>query len=219
MQSTMLRCKPVRPLALAAILALSACQNTTPTQRHTATGAAVGAVAGAGVAHATGGKAATGAVVGAAIGGTAGYLWSKNMERQKQELERSTQGTGIKVTRTDDNRLKLNLPADITFNSYSAVLRPQARTVLNSFANSLRRNPTAQVLIVGHADSSGNAASNETLSLQRANTTRSYIFSRKVQGPRIQTEGRGAREPIASNYTEAGRAQNRRVEIFVMESK
>lgn len=215
----MLRCTPVLPLALVTTLVLSGCENMSDTQRRTATGIAVGAVAGAGIAHATGGKAAVGAVAGAALGGVGAYIWSQNMERQKQELERATKGTGVQVTRTDDNRLKLNFPADITFNSHSATLQLQARTVLNSFADSLRRNPTTQVLIVGHADSSGSAAINDPLSLQRANTTRSYIFSRNVQGPRIQTEGRGASEPIANNYTPAGRAKNRRVEVFVAQQR
>lgn len=201
-------------------LVLAGCSTPpTPTQRNTMMGVAVGALAGAGIAHATGGKAAVGAVAGAAVGGTAGYLWSKNMERQRQEMVRATQGTGVKVTRTDDNRLKLNFPVDITFNSGSAVLKPKARTVLNRFAESLRRYPTTQVLIAGHADSSGGAHINDPLSLRRADATRSYIFSRKVVGPRIQTQGYGARQPVASNTYASGRAQNRRVEIYVNERR
>lgn len=222
-----LRARTVWLLTLtASALALSGCSAPPPAQapslstpQRTVAGAAVGAVAGAGIAHATGGKAATGAVAGAAVGGTVAYLWSKNMERQKQELQRATQGTGVQVSRTDDNRLKLHFPADLTFNSHSAVLQPQARTVLNRFADSLRRNPKAQVLIVGHADSSGGPHINDPLSKDRANATRSYIFAQKVMGPRIQTEGRGASEPLASNDTPAGRSKNRRVEIFVAEPR
>lgn len=206
-------------LTTSALLLAGCSAPPTATQRNTMAGVAVGALAGAGIAHATGGKAAVGAVAGAAVGGTAAYLWSKNMERQRQELVRATQGTGVKVTRTDDNRLKLNFPVDITFNSESAVLKPKARTVLNRFAESLRRHPTTQVLIAGHADSSGGAHINDPLSLRRANAARSYIFSRKVMGPRIQTQGYGARQPVASNVNAAGRAQNRRVEIYVSERR
>lgn len=202
-------------LALAATLSLTACQNMTTTQRHTATGVAVGAVAGAAVAKATGGKAGKGALIGAAVGGIGTYIWSASMERQRAELVRATRGTGAQVTRTDDNRIKVYMPADITFNSNSAVLKPQARVLLNNFASSLRHNPTAQVLIVGHADSSGGPHINDPLSLSRAEAARSYIFSRKVMGPRIQVDGRGANEPIASNASASGRARNRRIEIFV----
>lgn len=224
-----LRARTAWLLALtSSALALSGCsapaptpttQAPTNTTRNTAVGAAVGAVAGAGVAHATGGKAAVGAVAGAAVGGTVAYLWSRNMERQRLELERATKGTGVKVSRTDDNRLKMVFPADITFNSHSAELQPQARTLLSRFADSLKRHPTTHVLIVGHADSSGGPHINDPLSKDRANAARNYIFQQKVMGPRIQTEGRGAREPVASNDTPAGRAKNRRVEVFVMEQR
>lgn len=222
-----MRARTVWLLALtSSALALSGCsapppssQSPTPTTRNTVVGAGVGAVAGAGIAHATGGKAAVGAVAGAAVGGTVAYLWSKNMERQRLELERATKGTGVKVSRTDDNRLKLVFPADITFSSHSAALKPQARTVLNRFADSLKRHPTTQVLIVGHADSSGGPHINDPLSKDRANAARNYIFQQKVMGPRIRTEGQGANQPVASNDTPAGRAKNRRVEIFVMEQR
>ena len=209
-----------RPLLASAIAGmvlslLAGCQNMTATQRNTTAGVVTGAVVGAGVAHATGGKPATGAVVGAAVGGTTAYLWSKNMERQQQELQAASAGTSITVARTADNRIRVHIPADASFQSNSAHLQPRMRRFLNRLAESVRRNPGAELLIVGHADSSGNARHNETLSLQRANATRSYLFSRRIAGTRIQTLGRGAYEPIASNSTAAGRARNRRVEIFV----
>lgn len=215
----MLRAPTACLLALTTALALTGCNTMTDTQRRTATGTAVGAVAGAGIAHATGGNAAVSAVAGAAIGGVGTYIWSENMERQRRELQTATKGTSVQVTRTSDNRLKLAIPADVSFNSNSAVIKPQFRRVLNSFSDSLRRHPRTHVVIIGHADSSGGAHINDPLSRSRANATRSYIFSRGVQGPRIQTEGRGDREPIASNATAAGRAKNRRVEVFVAEAR
>lgn len=215
----MLRAPTACLLALTTALALTGCDTMTDTQRRTTAGVAIGAVAGAGIAHATGGKAAVGAVAGAAIGGVGTYIWSENMERQRRELQAATQGTGVQVTRTSDNRLKLAIPTDVSFNSNSATIKPQFRGVLNSFSDSLRRHPRTQVVIVGHADSSGGAHINDPLSRNRANATRSYIFGRGVQGPRIQTEGRGDREPIASNATAAGRAKNRRVEVFVAEAR
>lgn len=202
-------------VALAAVLSLTGCETMTDTQRNTAIGVGVGALAGAGVAKATGGKAGKGALIGAAVGGVGTYIWSATMERQRQELEAATRGTGVSVSRTSDNQLKLAIPSDISFDSNSAYIKSQFRPVLNSFVTSLQRNPNTYVIIIGHTDSTGGAHINDPLSLNRANATRDYIFNQGVRGLRIQTEGRGAREPVASNDSNWGRSKNRRVEIFV----
>lgn len=205
--------------ALVATVALTACDTMTDTQRNTTLGVGVGALAGAGIAKATGGKAGTGALIGAAVGGVGTYIWSANMERQRKELEAATRGTGVTISRTNDNQLKIAVPADISFDSNSAAIKSPFRPVLNSFVSSLRRNPHTHVIIVGHTDSTGSARINDPLSLHRANATRDYIFRQGVQGPRIQTDGRGAREPIASNESNWGRSKNRRVEIFVAQTQ
>lgn len=204
--------------ALIAALAMSGCVTMTETQRNTALGVGIGALAGAGVAKATGGKAGKGALIGAAVAGVGTYIWSANMERQRQELIAATQGTGVSVTRTNDNQLMLAIPSDVSFDSNSAYIKSQFRPVLNSFADSLRNNPNTTVVIVGHTDSTGGAHINDPLSLNRANATRDYLFS-QVRGPRIQTEGRGAREPVASNDAAWGRAKNRRVEVFIAQNQ
>ena len=204
-------------VALAAVLSLTACETMTETQRNTAIGIGVGALAGAGVAKAAGGKAGKGALIGAAVGGVGTYIWSANMERQRKELEAATRGTGVTVSRTSDNQLKMAIPSDISFDSNSAYIKSQFRPVLNSFVTSLKRNPNTHVIIIGHTDSTGGDHINDPLSLNRANATRDYIFNQGVRGPRIQTEGRGAREPVASNDSSWGRSKNRRVEIFVAE--
>lgn len=191
----------------------------TETQRNTMIGTGVGALAGAGIAKATGGKARNGALIGAAVGGVGTYIWSSNMERQRKEMEAATRGTGVNVSRTSDNQLKLDIPADVSFDSNKAIIKPAFRPVLNQFAASLKRNPQTHVIIVGHTDSTGNPSINDPLSLNRANATRDYIFAQGVRGPRIQTEGRGARQPIASNDSAWGRSKNRRVEIFVAQAQ
>ena len=206
-------------LALATAVALTGCETMTDTQRNTALGVGIGALAGAGIAKATGGKAGTGALIGAAVGGVGTYIWSANMERQRQELEDATRGTGVTVSRTADNQLQLAIPSDISFDSNSATIKSQFRPVLNSFTDSLRRNPGTHVVIVGHTDSTGGAHINDPLSLNRANAARDYIFNQGVRGPRIQTEGRGAREPVASNESARGRAKNRRIDIFVAQAQ
>lgn len=208
------------PAVLATVtiaLALAGCESTNLSERQkgTATGAAIGAAAGAVLSSATGGKAGTGAVVGGAVGAIAGNLWSKRMEEKKAAMERATAGTGIEVARTADNQLHVNVPSDLSFDVNSATLRPELRGVLDQFAQGL--DQTMQVRIVGHTDSTGNDAINDPLSLRRAQTVRDYLGGRGVPPARMSTEGRGSREPVADNATEAGRAKNRRVEIFLRE--
>lgn len=201
-----------------AVLALATgCANMDDTQRRTATGAGVGALAGAVIGSATGGSAGTGAVVGAGVGALGTYIWSQNMERQKRDMERATQGTGVAVTQTADNQLMLNIPSDISFAVGRSDIQPNFAPVLDQFAASLRQNPYAEVRIVGHTDSTGSDAINNPLSVDRAASTRSYLAARGVDSRRIAIDGVGSRYPIASNDTPDGRARNRRVEIFVGE--
>lgn len=206
-------------LAAAAALLISGCANMdmTDTQRRTATGAGVGALAGAVISSATGGHAGTGAVVGAGVGALGTYIWSQNMERQKREMEQATQGTGIGVTQTANNQLKLDIPSDISFDTGRSEIKGNFAPVLDRFAAGLRDNPNTDVHIVGHTDSTGSDAINNPLSVDRATSTRNYLTARGVSASRIEIEGRGSYQPIASNNTEEGRARNRRVEIFVGE--
>jgi len=204
---------------LAAALALGGCANMTETQQDTAKGAAIGAAAGAVLGAITGGSrsATTGAVLGAGAGALGGYVWSKKMQEQKAAMERATAGTGVAVTQTADNRLKLDIPSDISFDVGRSAIKPDFAGVLNQFAASLNANPATVVSIVGHTDSQGSDAINNPLSVDRANSARDYLISRGVAANRFNTEGRGSREPVADNSTAEGRAKNRRVEIFVAE--
>lgn len=202
---------------------LSGCANMSETQKTTGTGAGIGAVAGAVIGAATAGghtgkSAATGAAIGAAVGAGGGYLWSKHMEKQKAEMEQATQGTGVSVSQTADNQLKLDIPSDVSFDTNRYAIKPNLRPILDRFATTLNQNPVTMVTIIGHTDSSGTDAINNPLSVNRAAATRDYLVARGVAANRIAIDGRGSREPIANNNTAAGRAMNRRVEIFVAES-
>lgn len=201
----------------AVVILATGCANMDDTQRRTATGAGVGALAGAVIGSATGGNAGTGAVVGAGVGALGTYIWSQNMERQKREMERATQGTGIAVTQTADNQLMLNIPSDISFAVGRSDIQPNFAPVLDQFAAGLRNNPNTDVRIVGHTDNTGSDAINNPLSVDRAASTRSYLAARGVDGRRIAIDGMGERYPIATNESADGRARNRRVEIFVGE--
>jgi outer membrane protein OmpA-like peptidoglycan-associated protein len=201
--------------ALALALAVSGCETMSEREKGTAQGAALGAIAGAVLSSATGGKAGTGAVAGAAVGAIAGNLWSKRMEEKQRAMEQATAGTGIEVARTPDNQLKVNVPSDLSFATGRSDLNPSLRPVLDQFAQGLDR--TMIVRIVGHTDSTGSDAINDPLSLARARTVRDYLADRGVPEARMEIAGRGSREPVADNASDAGRAKNRRVEIFLRE--
>jgi outer membrane protein OmpA-like peptidoglycan-associated protein len=207
-------------IACAAVF-LGGCANMTETQRTTAQGAGIGAAGGAVLGAITGGSsgAARGAVIGGALGTAGGYVWSQRMEQQKREMEKATEGTGVAVTQTADNQLKLEVPSDVSFATNRADIQPNFRPVLDRFAQTLNQNPATTVRVIGHTDSTGTDPINDPLSVNRAASVRSYLADRGVSPQRVQIDGRGAREPIADNTSDSGRAKNRRVEIFVGEQQ
>lgn len=210
---------PLILFPLSAALLLGACSNMTEAQRNTAIGAGVGALGGAVISKSTGGnKTGRDAAIGAGLGALGGYAWSQHMEKQRQAMTQATAGTGVDVSRTANNELKLEIPSDISFDTGSAAIRPSLRPILDRFAQTLNENPATRVRIIGHTDSTGSDAINNPLSLDRANSARNYLVDRGVAASRIDTTGRGAREPISDNSSEAGRARNRRIEIFVGEA-
>ena len=206
---------------LAVALAVSGCANMSPTDRGTATGAGIGAglggILGASTGGGGGGRAAGGAVLGAAAGAIIGNIWSTKMENQKRTMEQATRGTGVQVSHTADNRLKLEVPSDISFDTNRADIKGNFRPILDRFAGTLNDNPGTTVSIIGYTDNTGSDAINQPLSVERASHTRDYLATQGVSPTRVVVEGRGASEPIASNDDNTGRARNRRVEIFVAE--
>ena len=198
---------------------LSGCANMNESDRGTAQGAGIGAVAGTLLGAAIGGRngAATGAVLGGVAGAVGGNVWSQRMQDQKAAMERATVGTGVAVSQTTDNRLKLDIPSDVSFDVGRAVIKQNFVPILGQFATSLKQNPVTTVTIIGHTDSTGSDAVNNPLSVQRANAARDYLLGQGVAPNRIATDGRGSREPVADNATAQGRDQNRRVEIYVAE--
>lgn len=200
------------PLACAALLA--GCANLSESERGAAQGAAIGAVAGAILSSATGGAA-----VGGAAGAVGGHLWSKRMQDKQQAMEQATRGSGVQVSRTDDDQLRLQVPGDMSFTVGSANLEPRLRPVLDAFANGLERDPQMLVRVVGHTDNTGSDAINEPLSLRRAESVRNHLEDRGIAGNRIAVAGHGSREPVASDTTADDRARNRRVEVFLRDTQ
>src|SRR6185312_7590710 len=181
--------KELTILGVAAALVLGGCaDNMNSVQRVTATGAG------------------TGAAMGAAAGAVIGNIWSSRMEKQKQAMQQANQGTGVQVSQTADNQLKLDIPSDISFDLNRADIKPNFEPVLDKFATTLQQNPGTDVNIIGYTDNTGSDAINNPLSVNRAASTRNYLVSRGVSSNRIHIDGRGSSTPIASNATETGRA-------------
>ena len=184
------------------------------TQRGALIGAGIGAVAGL-----LSGDDATErrqrALVGAGVGALAGGAVGAYQDRQEAALRSQLAGTGVDVVRDGDN-ITLNMPGAITFGFDSSALQPQFRPVLDDLAVTLNEYNQTIVEVAGHTDSVGDAAYNPTLSEQRAATVANYLAGRGVIRDRMITIGAGETRPIASNDTEAGRAQNRRVEITLV---
>jgi outer membrane protein OmpA-like peptidoglycan-associated protein len=208
-------------IAITTLALIAGCADMSATQKGTATGAGVGAGLGAIIGGTTGGgggsRATKGAVIGGAAGALIGNIWSKRMEKQKQDMEAATAGTGIQVSQTQDNRLKLDIPADVSFDTGRSDIKSNFRPVLERFAQTLNDNPATTVSIIGHTDNTGSDAVNNPLSVDRAARTRDYLAQRGVSPNRVMIDGRGEHEPVASNDSDSGRARNRRVEIFVAE--
>ena len=190
--------------AVATALLVAGCAGMDDTQRRTAIDTGIGAAVGAALGGNTSGAKGVrnGALIGGAIAGVGTYIWSRQMEEQKRAMEEATAGTGVQVTQTRENLLQLDIPSDF-------------QPILDRFAQTLVANPATTVQIIGHTDSTGTDAINNPLSVNRAASARDYLVARGVQVSRIMIDGRGSRDPIADNSTPAGRAQNRRVEIYV----
>lgn len=191
---------------------VSGCANMSDAQRSSAIGAGVGALAGAAI-----GDSRQATLVGAGVGALGGYIWSNQMAQKKAAMEQATAGTGVAVTQTSDNQLKLNIPSDISFDTGRSDIKPNLRPILDQFAQGLSSQPNTEIRIIGHTDSTGSDSINDPLSVNRAASARDYLVARGVDGRRIQIDGRGSHAPIADNNTERGRAQNRRIEIFLAE--
>jgi outer membrane protein OmpA-like peptidoglycan-associated protein len=209
--------KAVTGILCGVSILLGGCESMSEREKGGIVGAGMGAVGGAAISSATGGDANTGAVVGGIMGAVAGNLWSKRQEERRRAMEQASQGTGVQVSRTPDNQLKLNVPSDISFDTNSAAIKPELQGILETFANSLRGDAKVRVRVIGHTDSRGSDGLNNPLSVHRAQSVRNFLQDRGIDGSRIETAGRGKHEPIASNATDSGRAKNRRVEIFLRE--
>jgi outer membrane protein OmpA-like peptidoglycan-associated protein len=209
--------------ALGVVIALSACSTLDPYTREEKTAkaqrqAVIGSVAGAVAGLITGDSSMERkkrALVGAGLGALAGAGVGNYMDRQEAKLRAELERTGVSVTRQGDN-ITLNMPGNITFRTDSSDLNAQFFDVLNSVATVVNEFNQTVIEVAGHTDSTGSDQYNQQLSERRADAVASYLKTRSVRADRIITVGEGEKRPIASNDTDAGRQQNRRVELTLV---
>jgi outer membrane protein OmpA-like peptidoglycan-associated protein len=207
----------------AATFALAACttnpfsgdQQISNTAVGAGTGAAVGAAAGALLGATTSLNTRKAALIGAGIGAIGGGGVGVYMDNQEAQLRKRLASSGVSVTRVGD-RIVLNMPSNVTFDSDQAAIKPQFYDTLNSVALVFNEYDKTLIDVVGHTDSSGADDYNYDLSRRRAASVAQYFTSQQINPDRFNVEGRGEREPIASNDGEPGKSQNRRVEITIV---
>ena len=208
--------KPLTVAVLAAPLALVGCVTDPVTGQQSASKTAVYGLGGAAVcgivgALTHGGKGARNSALacGAIGAGVGGY-----MDYQAKKLRESLANTDVKVEQ-QGNQIKLVMPENVTFATNSATLSANARDALTAASKTLVQYPDTTLTINGHTDNTGSAAIHDPLSRNRAQSVASFLQSQGVAGSRLTTAGHGSRQPVASNATPEGRAQNRRVEILI----
>lgn len=201
--------------SISVVALLAGCAATDSRGGRTAVGTGAGAAIGAGLGVLIGDSskaAAIGAGVGAVAGGIVGYNWSGI----KNDVQQSgATSLGVDVTEMPDGSLRVNIPSHVSFDSGKAQLKSDLLPVLDSVARALVQHPELRAKAIGHTDSTGGADLNQRLSVERANAVTNYLMQRGVNGGYLMAEGRGPNNPIADNSTPAGRAMNRRVELYL----
>ena len=196
-------------------LAAAGCASTPRERKGAVIGAGTGAVAGGLIGRAAG-STAKGAIIGAAVGGAAGAIIGRRMDQQAAELEKEV--PNAEVERVGEGIL-VTFDSGILYDYDSAVVKPAARDNLRNLAQSLDKYPGTNIVLVGHTDADGADSYNQDLSERRAKAAADYLVTQGVPRARIDATGRGETEPVASNDTAAGKAQNRRVEIAIFASE
>ncbi|KAA0889612.1 OmpA family protein [Pusillimonas sp. ANT_WB101] len=201
-----------------AIIALMAgCANMDNMGRggKTAVGAGAGAAVGAGLGALIG-DSSKAALIGAGIGAVAGSIAGYNWSGVKNDVEQSgARSLGVDVTEMPDGTLRVNIPSNVSFDTGKYQLKPALLPVLDSVARALIQHPELRAKSIGYTDSTGSAATNQTLSNNRASAVTNYLSRQGVQLGKLTAEGRGPSNPIGDNATVEGRAMNRRVELYL----
>jgi outer membrane protein OmpA-like peptidoglycan-associated protein len=197
------------------VATLGGCASLNKTERGAIIGAATGGAIGGAIGSKNGGTA-RGAIFGAAIGGAAGAIIGHRMERQAEELDRTIAGATVEQV---GEGIQVTFESGLLYDFDSYSVKPTARENLRELAASLDKYPDTELLIVGHTDSVGTDGYNQRLSEQRARAAADFLASQGVDRARLRATGLGEAEPKVDNASEAGRAQNRRVEVAIYASE
>ena len=193
-------------------MALSGCQNMEYDKAAIGTG--LGALAGYGISKSNANSSAQNnraAAIGAVVGAATGVY----LDNKEKKLRQQMAGTGVEVNRNPDGSVGLIMPGNITFDTNKSTIKPNFYTTLNKVAQTLTEDNKSAILVTGYTDSTGNDSINIPLSQARAQSVKNYLASQGVSSSRIDAQGLGSSNPIASNATAAGKEQNRRVEISI----
>ncbi|KGN95478.1 membrane protein [Porphyromonas sp. COT-108 OH2963] len=180
----------------------------------TGIGSGAGAAVGAGIGKVAG-NTGVGAIIGAVVGGVAGGLIGKQMDKQKKELEQVIPEAKVETVNNGE-AIRVTFDSGILFPTNSSTLNAASKTALARFAANMKEHPDTDIRIVGHTDNTGRAEYNQKLSEKRALSVFNYLVSQGIASGRINSYGVGLTQPIADNSTVEGRAQNRRVEVFIL---
>ncbi|KGL52964.1 membrane protein [Porphyromonas canoris] len=180
----------------------------------TGIGTGAGAAVGAGIGKVAG-NTGVGAIIGAVVGGVAGGLIGKQMDKQKKELEQVIPEAKVETVNNGE-AIRVTFDSGILFPTNSSTLNAASKTALTRFAANMKEHPDTDIRIVGHTDNTGRAEYNQKLSEKRALSVFNFLVSQGIASGRINSYGVGLTQPIADNSTVEGRAQNRRVEVFIL---
>jgi outer membrane protein OmpA-like peptidoglycan-associated protein len=201
-------------LVLTVALAGTACSMSNKA-KGTGVGVAAGAAAGGVIGNQTG-STARGAIIGAVIGGAAGAIIGHQMDQQAKELEVVIPGA---VVQRVGEGLVVTFPSGLLYDFDSDAIRAEAGRNLRELAVSLKKYASTDLLIVGHTDALGSTEYNQSLSMRRASAASRYLAMEGINSNRLHTTGKGELEAVSSNGTEAGRQQNRRIEVAIYASE
>ncbi len=209
---------PLAALLIAGLIFTAGCsslKDLSNTEKGAGTGAGAGAVIG-GVIGSTQDETAKGAIIGAVLGGAAGAVIGQQMDKQAEELDEDLEGA--EVARVGEG-IQITFDNAILYDIDSAELRQTAQQNLSDLATSLEKYPRTDVLVVGHTDATGSDEYNQRLSERRAGSAAEFLMRNGIDRNRITTLGKGETEPVATNDTDMGRQENRRVEIAIYASE
>jgi outer membrane protein OmpA-like peptidoglycan-associated protein len=183
-------------------------------------GALLGGIVGGVLANNTGkqsaGKTAVGVVAGAAVGGAIGHSMDKK-EKELRQIAAERDAKAMQVERLNDDLLRVSVSSEASFDFDKAAIKPEFKPTLDQVAGVLRDDPNLRIRVIGHTDSVGSETYNQQLSERRARATADYLIAQGVASSQVTIEGRGESDPRTSNSTADGRAQNRRVEIYLQQ--